>query len=39
VDDLQNQIGFENGFGSKFKGCKTTTTIGDKTVSELVALI
>nr|ABK95000.1 unknown [Populus trichocarpa] len=31
VDDLQNQIGFENGFGSKFKGCKTTTTIGDKT--------
>ncbi|KAJ6870578.1 guanylate kinase 2-like [Populus alba x Populus x berolinensis] len=31
VDDLQNQIGFENEFGSKFKGCKTTTTIGDKT--------
>ncbi|KAH8485596.1 hypothetical protein H0E87_027145 [Populus deltoides] len=31
VDDLQNQIGFENGFGSKFKGCKTATTIGDKT--------
>ncbi|KAJ6864482.1 guanylate kinase 2-like [Populus alba x Populus x berolinensis] len=31
VDDLLNQIGFENEFGSKFKGCKTTTTIGDKT--------
>ncbi|CAK7342534.1 unnamed protein product [Dovyalis caffra] len=31
VDDLENQNGFENGFGSKFKGCKTTTTIGDKT--------
>ncbi|KAF9664725.1 hypothetical protein SADUNF_Sadunf16G0048000 [Salix dunnii] len=31
VNDLQNQIGFENGLSSKFKGCKTTTTIGDKT--------
>ncbi|XP_011033313.1 PREDICTED: guanylate kinase 2-like isoform X2 [Populus euphratica] len=30
VDGLQNQIEFENGCGSKFKGCKTTTTIGDK---------